>query len=325
MQNLKNHENSMQATIDDYAATLAAMVLLRSGIDSFPVDTMNLLRHMAKILRQGDTVTINKDESGYTVCVPAKKPLDRQLCASLIPAILLDNMGRRYRDGNEEKQFGFVFACHLLCPRQLFRLADSTWTSVSFLRDFLGLPGHLIQRLARCPSCYVPKELNLQLLSRFRQQHRSLTANDQPDEIPLRKYLTGYEDDENCLMEAPEIKTAPLWKAVNSLIPEHVLTKGHPASLYIDYTEDFGSFSRQFGTLDLELLYKLAFGKDPPLPLFGGKPQMGEKDYTERMERYLSRQASVRLAMANFLYQRRFHPDEADLLTVSLRKLYETT
>lgn len=325
MQNLKNHENPMQTTIDDYAATLAAMVLLRSGCDSFPVDTVNLLRHMAKILRQGDTVTINKDESVYTVCVPAKILLDRQLCVSLISAILLDSIGKRYRDGNEEKQFGFVFTCHLLCPRQLFRLADSTWTSVSFLRDFLGMPMHLIRNLARCPSSYVPKEMNLWLLSQFRQQHRALAANDLPDEIPLRKYLTGYEDDENCLMAKPEIQTEPLWKAVNSLIPEHVLTKGHPASLYIEYTEDFGSFSRQFGTLDLEILYKLAFDEDPPLPLFGGKPQKGEKDYTERMERYLSRQASVRLAMANLLYQRRFHPGEADLLTVSLRKLYETT
>ena len=321
----KNHDKPMQATIDDYAAALASIVLIRSGCDSFPVDTINLLRHMAKIHREGDSVSLIREENGYTVCIPAKNQPDRQLCASLILGLLLDSMGRKYRDGNEEKQLVFVFTCHLLCPRPIFRLADSTWTSVSFLRDFLGMPGHLIRNLARCPSCYVPKEMNLQLLSQFRHMWRRIAANGGINEIPLRKYFTGYEDDEYCLMDRPELQTDKLWKAVNSLIPEHVLTKGHPASLYIEYTEDFSSFVRQFATLDLEILYKLTFEKDPPLPIFGGKPQKGENDYAERMERYLSLESSVRLAMANLLYQRRFHPGAADLLTVSLRKLYETT
>ena len=315
----------MQATVDDYTATLAAMVLIRSGCDSFPVDTMNLLRHMAKIVREGDSVSFKKEEDGYTVFIPAQIPLGRQLCASLVLSILLDSMGKAYRDDDEKRHLVFVFTCHLLSPRHVFRLADRTWTSISFLEDFLGMPRQLIQSLPRCPSCYVPKEMNLQLLSQFRQQYRSLAFSDRTNEVALRKYLTGYEDDEYCLTERPDIKTAKMQEAVDALIPEHVLTKGHPASLYVEYTEDFDTFSRQFGTLDLELLYRLVFEEDPPLPLFGGMPQRSDKDYAAKMDLYLSRRSSARLAMANLLYQRRFRPGEADILAAPLRKLYEVS
>ena len=65
--------------------------------------------------------------------------------------------------------------------------------------------------------------------------------------------------------------------------------------------------------------------EDPPLPLFGGKPQTGAKDYAAQMERYLSRESAARLSMANLLYQQHYHPSEADILTSSIRKLYETT
>ena len=121
------------------------------------------------------------------------------------------------------------------------------------------------------------------------------------------------------------VNTSPLLEAVNALVPEHVLTKGHPASLFIEYTEDFSVFSGQFATLDLEILYRLVFAEDPPLPLFGGKPQKGAKDYVDRAERYLSLQQAARLAMANLLYQRKYHPEETDILSASIRKLYEHT
>jgi len=313
------------ATADDYLATLSAMVLLRSGCDNFPVDTMNLLRHMAKINRQGDTVCLQKGEDGYTVFIPERIPLGRSLCASLILGILMDSLDRTYRNGDEEKHSVFVFTCHLLCPRQVFRLADREWASIAFLEDFLGMPRGLIQRLPKCPSCYVPKDMNMQLLSQLRQQYRSLYMQDRTNEIALRKYLIGYEDDEQLLEESPEINTDRMQEAVDALIPEYVLTKGHPASLFIEYTEDFGAFSRQFGTMDLAILYKLVFDEDPPLPLFGGKPQKGAKDYAVRMDRYLSRESSARLSMANLLYQRRYRPEETDILTASIRKLYEST
>lgn len=315
----------MRATPDDYTATLATMVLIRSGCNSFPVDTMNLLRHMAKISRQGDNVSLQKDGSGYTVFIPEKVPLGRNLCASLVLGILMDGMGMAYRDGEDEAHTIFVFTCHLLCPRHVFRLADRDWTSISFLEDFLGMSRNFIQRLPLCPSCYVPKEMNLQLLAQFRQQYLSLAVNDRTNEVALRKYLRGYEDDEYCLTERPELDTVKMQEAVDALVPKHVLTKGHPASLYIEYTKDFEAFSRQFGMLDLEILFKLAFGEDPPLPLFGGMPQRGGRDYAMRMDRYLSLESSARLAMANLLYQRRFRPDEADVIAPSLRRLYETT
>lgn len=315
----------MVATADDYLATLAAMVLLRSGCDNFPVDTMNLLRHMAKINRQGEAVSICKEESGYSVFIPEKIPLGRSLCASLVLGILLDRIGKPYRDDKDEKHSVFIFTCHLLCPRQVFRLADRRWASIAFLEDFLGMPRSLIKSLPLCPSCYVPKDMNIQLLSQLRQQYRSLYMQDRTNEIALGKYLKGYEDNEYLLEESPTVDTTKLQEAVDALIPEHVLTKGHPASLYIEYTEDFGAFSRQFGTLDLEILYKLVFEEEPPIPLFGGKPQKGAKDYATQMERYLSRESSARLSMANLLYQRYYRPEEPDILTASIRKLYEHT
>ena len=314
----------MQATMDDYIATLATMSLIRSGCNSFPVDTLNLLRHMAKIGREGNSIVLQKDEVGYTILIPEDVPLDRYLCASLILDILLDSLGIKYHDENERKHAVFVFACHLLCPRQIFRLTDRTWTSISFLESFLGIPRHLIRSLPRCPSCYVPRDMNMQLLSLFRQQYRSLYVQDRANEIALRKYLTGYEDDEYCLEKRPEIHTEKMREAMASLIPEYVLTKGHPASLFIEYTEDFETFSCQFGTLDLEILYRLIFDEDPPLPLFGGKPKKGTKDYAVRIEKYFSRESSVRLAIANLLFQQKYRPEEADILAASIRRLYES-
>lgn len=315
----------LEATAEDYMATLAAMVLIRSGCDTFPVDTVNLLRHAARIKKEGNGTAIAKDENGYTITVPEKMRLGNALCSELLLGILMDSMGYSFHDEREKRRFTSVFTCHLLSPRPVFRMADRTWSSIAFLEESLGLPRRMASELARCPSCYVPKEMNVRLLSQFRQHCHSLGAQDRTNEIALRMYLTGYEDDDYQLEGRPEIKTQRMQAAVDSLIPEHVLTKGHPASLYIEYTEDFETFSSQFGALDLEILYRLVFAEDPPLPLFGGRPEAGAKDYAVRMERYLSRESAARLSMANLIYQRRYHPQEADILTASIRKLYETT
>ena len=65
------------------------------------------------------------------------------------------------------------------------------------------------------------------------------------------------------------------------------------------------------------------FGQTPPLPLFGGRPAPSSLNYEEQMDRYLSRESSARLAIANLLYQRHYHPEESDLLSTSIRSLFE--
>lgn len=313
----------MVTTAEDYMATLATMVLLRSGCDSFPVDTRNLLCHVARITRSGEEVTITKDDSGYTISIPEKKPLGTALCAELLLSLLMDSMGRQFRDDNARRHFVFVFSCHLLCPRPVFRLTGRNWSSITFLEDTLGIPRWMVKKLPECPACYVPKDMNIRLLSQLREKYPSMGANDNTNEIALRLYLTGYEDELDELEEPPAINTSPLLEAVNALVPEHVLTEGHPASLYIEYTEDFEVFSRQFSRLDLAILYASLFEEAPPMPLFGGKPEPGCKAYADRMGRYLSCESSARIAMANAFYQRRYHPSEADILTLSIRKLFE--
>ena len=315
----------MMPTAEDYVATLASMVLIRSGCDTLPVDSLNLLRHVASVRRSGDAISISKDENGYTACIPAKIPLGRRLCAELLLSILLDRLGYTCNEEREKNRFQFVFTCHLLCPRPVFRLADRVWASVAFLEDYLGIPRSLVRSLPGCPSCYVPSEMNIRLLSQFRPHYHSLHIEDRTNEVAMKLFLRGYEDDEYRLTDRPEIKTGRLQEAVDALVPEHVLTKGHPASLYIEYSEDFSRFSGQFASIDMETLYRLVFGADPPLPLFGGMPEKGSRDYAIKADRYLSRESSARLAMANLLYQRKYRPDEADILSASIRKLYETT
>lgn len=313
----------LQATAEDYIATLATMVLLRAGCDHMPVDAKNLLYHAACVTRSGQEVSITKSENGYTVNIPEKVQPARSLCADLLLSILLDAIGRPCRNSQEQKVFQSVFSSHLLCPRPVFKLAHRTWSSMAFLESFFGLQTRFIGVLTSCPSCYVPKELNNRLIDLLRPQYLSLHVADQTNEVSLFRFMDGYEDDSEQLNEPPYLDISRIQGAVDTLIPEHVLTEGHPASLYIEYTEDFEVFSRQFSRLDLAILYASLFEEAPPMPLFGGKPEPGCKAYADRMGRYLSCESSARLAMANAFYQRKYHPSEADILTLSIRKLFE--
>ena len=125
-----------------------------------------------------------------------------------------------------------------------------------------------------------------------------------PNEVDLSRYLEGYGDTEFRLRERPAMRLEKLEAAVDALIPAHSLTLDHPASLFIEDAEDFASFYPQFATMPLLPLYRKVYGKDPPQPLLGDRPQPGEKDYASRMESYLAREEATRLALAQHLFQK---------------------
>ena len=313
----------INATASDYMAALSSLVLLRTGCDAFPVDSRNLLLHMAKVEHSQERRGILRSEAGYTAFLPLSPRPDRVDYAELILSILLDRMNRPFKSDGERSLMVSVFACHLLCPRPLLRVLNRRRIPVSYLEDCLGLPQRCIHALQYAPSCFVPQELNAALVSAYSRLSLPVPGESGTHSVPLWHYLEGYEDDTIRLARRPVLKLRRLQEAVDQSVPEHVLTQGHPASLWIDYTPDFSLFYQQFGSLSLETLYRHLFGQTPPLPLFGGRPAPSSLNYEEQMDRYLSRESSARLAIANLLYQRHYHPEESDLLSTSIRSLFE--
>ncbi len=310
-----------EARPEDLVAALAAMVLIRSGCDHLPVDIRYLLRKTASIRVWTNQSGIVKDRGRYTVLVPASDLPEATRCCNLLLDVLLDSLGIMIADEPKKQRLQSIFACHLLCPRPIFRITGRTWCSIAFLEEDLGLPRQILQDLSRCPSCYVPKELNNCLLQQLRRHRGSIGRKGEMKEVDLRHYLLGYEDEEEPLKNRPVFSTGSLQETVDAIIPEGILTKEEP-ELFIAYTEDFEAFFHQFFRLDLAQLYRVALEEDPPLPLFGGKPQKDDKDYATRMERYLYRVSTARLAMAHLFYQRKYHPEQDAGLEVSIRKLY---
>ena len=163
--------------------------------------------------------------------------------------------------------------------------------------------------------------MNARLAGRLKSDMLEQSDGGIGDMIPISGFMGKY-DDKSSPADSPRSDLRALEKAVCSVIPEHVLTKGHPASLYIKYTTDFEKFSAQFAGLDLTALYRSVFGETPPMPLLGGKPDPASDGYAGKMERYLSRDASARIAFANIFYQRRYRQGEEDILTPSVKDLF---
>ena len=308
---------------EDYIATLSALVLDRAGCDHLPVDILNLLRHTAEIRRGGTEAALEVNEGGARITLPEEAELTRARCAELLLCLLLAKMGRPFRDAAERGRFIRIFTAHLLCPRPALRDLGRAWSDREMLERGFGLREPALQRaMARCPACYVPRELNIRLAQRLLPRVLPLRESDRLNEISLISFLSGYEDEELRLKEAPELDLRPLRQAVDALIPEHVLTADHPASLWIEYPEDFEAFLLQFDRLDPVLLYRGLMGETPPRPLFGGAPDPSDPDYAEKKEQFLAREAAARLTLANAYYLRHFRPEEAAPLLETLRHLF---
>ena len=309
-----------QMTPDDYIATLAVMTLLRAGCDHIPVEAKNLLLHCADLSFEGSETRIAQTENGYSVSVPGWTRLTGVFCSDTILALLLRSMGRRYKDSDEKHRFRQIFACHLLCPRPVLALSRDN-ISLRMLENRFGLAGSFSQTLSACPPCYVPAEMNARLAGQLKSDILEPSDGGIGDMLQISGFMGKY-DDKSYAADSPQPDLRALEKAVCSVIPEHVLTKGHPASLYIKYTTDFEKFSAQFAGLDLSALYRSVFGETPPMPLLGGKPDPASDGYAGKMERYLSREASARIAFANIFYQRRYRQGEEDILTPSVKAFF---
>lgn len=319
----KKMNNPIEAYLGDFSASMATMVLLRSGCDTLPVDTLALLQHIAKLSYEDiEKAEISKDDTGYTIHIPTKIHVGRAFWAEQIFHIIIDNIDDFYPNKAMMTLCFDEFLSHLLCPRVLFQMSRHAWSSSKALQDKFGFSQYSLRKLLRCPSCYVPRELNIRLMQQLKPKYQSYLLDDTSNDLSLYQFLIGYEDEEACLAAVPEMDLEPIQKAIDTVIPEHVLTEGHPASLYISYTEDFQSFYKQFGKLDLGLLYKALFFEDPPEPLLGGRPQPDEDNYADRYATYLLREEAARLSCAQLFFQRKYHPADPDTLTSTIRELY---
>ena len=211
------------------AALAATEILIKHGISSAPVSPIPILKHTPGVLvvsYQALSDDVEKDrrcvipmfgnnhDAFTTVSVKDGKPRWIVTYNQLLPAFLVHRSLARElghivlgHDGSSpedvRQQEAIAFANHLLCPRPLLHMVQSSGLrlTVEVLGNLTGCYDHCLSCMRRIPAVHVPPELNRIVRDNFApyflnffEYQRAAAHDDGSALADFGSYMEGYEE-----------------------------------------------------------------------------------------------------------------------------------
>lgn len=214
----------------DRAATAAAEILIKYGINSAPVDPLPIIKraegyNVVSFTEWSESIGVNRENLIHTfapdnydavsgVFMKNGKPhhliaYNMFLSQHLVHRGLAREIGHFVlgHDGSKPEDVrnaeAMCFAHHLLCPRALIHAIQESGTmiTVEILGDTTGCNEHCLMKMRKLPATHVPPELNRKVKEQFSKyvkeflDFQPFLANEDDTMIAnFGTYMDGYEE-----------------------------------------------------------------------------------------------------------------------------------